>query len=209
MGAEIMVDSLDHDALRRPHLRRVRRGAAALRTSRRHPGLLAGSAIGGITLFRPGDAVPVAVAAGIMLAPVLLALPIRRAIGIAAAAVLATGAWTAITAGLILATSGFEPGTYYALSARYGFEFRSLPLRWVTLMIDARPIFDGVGTQSTEPGLHRGMCEVFPWIIPGIGGLAACWFRRGGKRVHVLLVVWLALYLALMLSYRDLNILEF
>ena len=171
--------------------------------------LLAGSAIGGITLFRPGDAAPVALAAALALAPDLLALPIRRAIAIAAAAVLATGAWTAVTAGIIAATSGFGPGTYYALSARFGFEFRLLPLRWVTFMIDARPIFDGVGTQRIEPGLHRGMCEVFPWIIPGVGGIAACWFGRGGKRVHVLLITWLALYLALALSYRDLHILGF
>ena len=171
--------------------------------------LLAGSAIGGITLFRPGDAAPVALAAVVALTPILLALPTRRAIGIAAAAVLTTVVWIAVTVGIIDATSGLGLGTYSALSARLGFEFRLLPLRWVTFMIDARPIFDGVGTQRIEAGLHRGMCEVFPWIIPGIGGVAACWFGCGSRRVHVLLVTWLALHLALMLSYRDLHTLGF
>jgi hypothetical protein len=168
--------------------------------------LLAGSAVGGITLFRPGDTAPVAVAAAVALAPVLLALPIREAIGVIVASVLATGAWVAVTLGIIAATSGFGPGTYYAQSAKIGFEIRLVLLHWVTFMIDGRPVFDGVGAPSAQPGLHRGMCEVFPWIIPGIGGIAACWFGRNGKRVHVLLVTWLALYLVLMLSYRDFHI---
>ena len=175
-----------------------------------HPGiaraLLAGCAIGGITLFRPGDAVPVALAAAVALAPRLLAMPIRASAGVAAASVLAAAAMAGVTVGLIAATSGFGPGTYYAESAKIGFEFRLLPLRWVSLVIDPRPIFDGVGTDRILPGLHRGLAEVFPWIIPGIGGVAACWFGRGEKRVYVLLATWLAGHLALFLSYRDLHI---
>jgi hypothetical protein len=169
--------------------------------------LAAGSAIGGITLFRPGDAVPVALAAAIALAPAMFAVPIRRAAGMVVAAVLATGAWVAVTVAIIDATSGFGPGTYYALSDKFGFEFRLLPLHWVTFMINARPDLGGIGTQRIEPGLHRGLCEVFPWIIPGVGGIAGCWFGAKERRVHVLLVSWLVLYLALMLSYRDLHIL--
>ena len=74
-------------------------------------------------------------------------------------------------------------------------------------MIDARPIFDGVGTERVVPGLHRGLAEVFPWMIAGVGGMAACWFGRGSKRVHVLLATWLAAQMAMMLSYRSLHIL--
>jgi len=120
--------------------------------------LLAGGAIGGITFFRPGDAVPVALAAAVALTPCLLVLPIRRAGGIVAASVLAVAALTGTAAAIVAATSGFGPGTYYAVSGDVGFEFRLLPLRWVTLMIDGRPLLDGVGTERLEPGLHRGLC---------------------------------------------------
>jgi len=170
--------------------------------------LLAGCAVGGITFFRPGDAVPVALAAAVALTPRLLALPIRRAAGITAASVLAAAAASGTAAAIIAATSGFGPGTYYAVSAAIGFEFRLLPLRWVTQMINGHPLFDGVGAERLEPGLHRGLCEGFPWIIPGVGGAAACWFARDGLRVHVLLVTWLAAHLALTLCYRDLHILS-
>jgi hypothetical protein len=170
--------------------------------------LLAGGAIGGITFFRPGDAVPVALAAAVALTPRLLALPMRRAAGIAVVSVLGAAAVAGAAACAIVATSGVGPGTYYARSTSIGFEFRLLPLRWVTLMINAQPVFDGVGTQRLEPGLHRGLCEGFPWIIPGVGGAAACWFAGGARRVHVLLVTWLAAHLALVLSYRDLHILS-
>jgi len=183
---------------------------AVLRLAER-PGIgraiLAGLAIGGITLFRPGDAVPVALAAAVALAPRLLAMPIRPAAGIAGASMLATGAMAALTAAIIAATSGFGPGTYYDRSAHEGFDFRLLALRWVSLVIDARPIFDGVGTERVVPGLHRGLAEVFPWMIAGVGGMAACWFGRGSKRVHVLLATWLAAQMAMMLSYRSLHIL--
>jgi hypothetical protein len=184
---------------------------AVLRLAER-PGLgralLAGCAVGGITLFRPADAVPVALAAAVALTPRLLALPVHRAAGIAAAAVLAATAATGAAVAIIAATSGFGPGTYYAVSAAIGFEYHLLALRWVTLMIDGRPLFDGVGAERLEPGLHRGLCEGFPWIVPGVGGAAACWFTRDGLRVHVLLVTWLAAHLALTLCYRDLHILS-
>ena len=175
-----------------------------------HPGigraLLAGGAIGGIALFRPSDAVPVAFAATLALTPCLLALPIRRAAGVAAVAVLAAVAMSGTAVAIIAATSGFGPDTYYDRSGRIGFEFRLLPLRWVSLVINGHPLFDGVGTDRLRPGLHRGLCEGFPWIIPGVGGAAACWFGSETRRIHILLVSWLAAHMALMLSYRDLHI---
>jgi hypothetical protein len=157
--------------------------------------------------FRPGDAVPVAFAAAVALTPCLLTLPIRRAAAVAASVIAAVAA-SGAAAGTIAATSGFGAGTYHDLSARIGFEFRLLPLRWVSLGIKANPLFDGVGTDRIEPGLHRGLCEGFPWIIPGVGGAAVCWFGRDTRHVHALLVIWLAAHMALMLSYRDLHILS-
>ncbi|HEY3847971.1 MAG TPA: hypothetical protein VGL95_12750 [Acetobacteraceae bacterium] len=168
--------------------------------------LLAGGAVGGMIFFRPGDAAPVALAAVVALTPRLVAMRIRTAAGVAVASVLAAAAVSGVAAAIIAATSGFGPDTYYAVSARFGFEFRLLPLRWVSLIIDARPLLDGAGTDRVEPGQHRGLAEVFPWIIAGVGGVAACWFGREEKRVHVLLATWLAAHLALMLCYRDLHI---
>lgn len=173
-----------------------------------HRALVAGSAIGAIALFRPGSAVPVAIAASVAIAPVLLRLPLRRAIWIGAAAVLAASAWVALTVGIIAATSGFGPGTYYALSSAIGFDVGLLPLHWVTFMIDSRPVFNGVHVEQFPVDLH-GLCEAFPWIVPGLGGIAAAWTGPRPQRVHVLLVTWLALHLALTLSYRDLHILGF
>jgi hypothetical protein len=170
--------------------------------------LFAGGAIGGIALFRPSDAAPVAFAAALALTPCLLALPIRRAAGVAACAALGVAVTSGAAAAIITATSGFGPSTYYDLSGRIGFEFRLLPLRWVSLVISGHPLFDGVGTDRLRPGLHRGLCEGFPWIIPGVGGAAACWLDKDARRVHLLLVPWLAAHMALMLSYRDLHILS-
>ena len=141
---------------------------AVLRLAEQHGirrALLAGCAVRGITFFRPGDAVPVAVAAAVALTPCLLTLPVRHAAGIAAASVIAAVAACGAAAGIIAATSGFGPGTCYDLSARIGFEFQLLPLRWVSLVINGNPLFDGVGTNRLEPGLHRGLCEGFPRII--------------------------------------------
>jgi hypothetical protein len=101
--------------------------------------LLAGCAVGGIMFLRPGDAVPVAFAAAVALTTCLLTLPIRRAAAVAASVIAAVAA-SGAAAGIIAATSGFGAGTYYDLSARIGFEFRLLPLRWVSLVINANPL---------------------------------------------------------------------
>lgn len=170
--------------------------------------LLAGAAVGGITLFRPSDMVPVAIASALVLAPWLLRLPLRQAAGMAGSIILGSGAALAGAAGLVAVTNGFDSG-YFGISARFGFEFRLLPLRWVTFVISGQPLFDGVGTERLEGGLRRGLAEVFPWIIPGIGGMAACWIGGRAGRPHALLAAWLAVHMALLLSYRDLHTLGF
>jgi hypothetical protein len=95
------------------------------------------------------------------------------------------------------------------MSARYGFEIGLIPLRWVSLVISGSPLFDGVGTERVEAGLHLGLAQIFPWIITGIGGVAACLAGARIRTVHVLLASWLALHVSMMLAYRDLHMLGF
>lgn len=169
----------------------------------------AGAALGAIVLFRPGDVLPAALASILVMVPVLWRLPLRHALAISlcvTAGVLALGGM-ALT--LIAVTTGFGPDTYYGQSAATGFEWRLLPLRFVTLILDPRPLLDGVGTERVEPGIHRGLAEVFVWLLPGLAAAAALCASRARLRVHVLLGLWAVAHLALLLCYRDLHILGF
>lgn len=169
----------------------------------------AGAALGAITLFRPGDVMPVAVASAVVMVPVLWRMGFVRASAVVASAFVAFACLVGASYGLIAATTGFGPDTYYGQSAVTGFEWRLLPLRFVTLVLDPRPLLDGVGAERGDPGQHRGLAEVFVWMLPGLAaGVALCASRRA-RVVHVLLAVWAAGHLALLLCYRDLHILGF
>ncbi len=169
----------------------------------------AGAALGAIVLFRPGDVMPVAVAAGAVMLPVLWGLPARRAWALSLCAAGAAAGMVGVAWALIAVSTGFGPDTYYGQSAATGFEWRLLPLRFVTLVLDPRPLFDGVGAERVEPGSHRGMAEVFVWMLPGLAAGVALCASRARLRVHVLLALWAAGHLALLLCYRDLHILGF
>ncbi len=97
-----------------------------------------------------------------------------------------------------LAVDGLRADGYLLSSAGYGFEWRLLPLRWVILMIDPKPLFiDG-----------QGLAQVFPWIVPGLVGMVALLLAR---RVSVPRFVHWAVVAAVMadvvqfLCYRDLH----
>ena len=171
--------------------------------------LAAGAAMGAIVLFRPGDLMPVALAGGLVMLPVLRRLGVLPACVVVASAASASACLAGVTFGLIAATSGFGPDTYYGQSAAVGFEWRLLPLRFVTLVLDPRPLFDGVGAERADPGQHRGLAEVFVWVLPGLAAGVALSASRHARRVHVVLAVWAAAHLALLLCYRDLHILGF
>ena len=158
--------------------------------------MLAGVGIAG---FRPADAaVAVAVSGAIMswsLAERRPGWPRVRAIAIAA--LLGAASPLLLFGGAYLAVWGAALSGYVTLSQAYGFEWRLLPLRWVELMIDPKPIFpDG-----------RGLAAVFPWIAPGVLGMAACLAAPGGvpRRLHVLVIAATLLDCAAFLTYRDLQ----
>lgn len=168
--------------------------------------LSAGAAVGAIAFFRPSDAAPVAIAAALVVLPCLIQITRKNAFAVLGGLSLGFFAVCAATAAIIAMTSGFGAGTYYELSSKYGFELGLIPSRWITLFISGNPIFDGVGTPESRANLHVGLAENFPWIVFGIGGMAACLASGRVRAIHVLLCTWLILHIALMLSYRDLHI---
>ncbi|PZW48791.1 hypothetical protein C8P66_104208 [Humitalea rosea] len=94
---------------------------------------------------------------------------------------------------------GFAQSPYMAGSARTGFEWRLLPLRWVTLMLDPRPLLPQ----------GRGLISAFPWIVSGLAGALALMLlpsRGPGRRApHLALGGAMACHVALYLCYRDLH----
>ncbi len=97
---------------------------------------------------------------------------------------------------LHLAAHQFSVGRYLQGSAGVGFEWRLLPLRWVLLVIDSRPL-------TAE---YAGMAAGIPWFAPGIAGLLyACLIRGPGRAAWRLVTAAILLHLAVYLCYRDLE----
>lgn len=154
---------------------------------------LAGLCVGALASVRPADAALLGVVAGLVV--VLAARPLLRpaaalAAGVAAPALLTLALYTAV--------HGWHLSPYLAYSAELGFEPRLLPLQWVTLVLDPRPMLpDGIG-----------LIAVFPFIATGLAGMAACLVQppaAGTRRAHLLLGGTAAAYGALYLCYRDLH----
>jgi hypothetical protein len=100
-----------------------------------------------------------------------------------------------LVAAVHLLVFGLAPGPYVTLSGRIGFEWRLLPMRWVLLMLDPRPLLsDG-----------QGLIGAFPSIAPGIAGMAAALATATQRRAHLLVIAVAVAELALMLCYRDLH----
>ena len=158
---------------------------------------LAGTATAG---FRSADAaaVVVAVSGAAMGWTLVHAWPgWRRAGRVAAAAFAGAAIPAAVFGSAYLAVFGLRPNGYLTLSGAFGFEWRLLPLRWVALMIDPKPLFpDG-----------QGLAAAFPWIAPGVAGMAACLVTPLGvpRRLHALVIGATLLDCALFLAYRDLH----
>ncbi len=154
----------------------------------------------GVALFRPIDAAVLLGAVGLVAAPALLRDPpgprammaaaLAAAAGLAGAALLLTLPYVAIY--------GLHASGYVASSSALGFEWRLVPLRWVTIVLSPRPLFpDG-----------QGLAEVFPWMIAGLAGAGACLaaLPGGGRRtLHAVVIVAMAGQVVLYLANRDLH----
>jgi hypothetical protein len=79
-----------------------------------------------------------------------------------------------------------------------GFDWRLLPSRWVTLILDPRPLFPE----------GRGIIEVYPWMVPALAGTAVYLItpdRRSSRVAHAIIIGAAVTYLAAYLCYRDLH----
>jgi hypothetical protein len=94
------------------------------------------------------------------------------------------------------ATHGGSGGHYVSKSFNIGFDWRLLPLRWVTLVLDPRPLLpEGMG-----------LAEALPWIVPGFGGLLFLVAGHGrDSAAWRFIAVSILLHWMLYLSYRDLQ----
>ena len=161
---------------------------------------IAGLCAGAVGAFRPADAILLALIAGAAGAWALWRTwpGWAAALRSAAAAGLGAGMAAAPAVAGYLVVNGWQMNGYLTLSAAIGFEWRLLPLRWVTIMLDPRPLFpDG-----------RGLVTAFPWVAAGLAGMVACLIRppSGAPRfAHALVAGAACAHIALYLCYRDLH----
>ncbi len=161
--------------------------------------LLAGAAGAMVGAFRPTDMMVALVPAALLIAATLL---IRRAawgdwLRTAAAGAAGVLAVFALIAVFYVPIYGWGPSPYMIGAARCGFEWGLLPLRWVTLMLDPRPLLpDG-----------RGLISAFPWFLSGLGGGLALILLpgRAARLPYVVVGGAFAFHTALYLCYRDIH----
>jgi hypothetical protein len=150
--------------------------------------------------LRPSDAMGTTVAAA---AGIALSLLIHRGgakrIGLAVLSALLGLLVVALTLGLAyFALYGLEKSGYVTLSMSLGFEWRLLPLRWILLVLDPRPVL----------AEGKGLIAGFPWIVPGIAGCAAAFLVPANperRMVNGIVIAAAALHTMLYLCYRDLH----
>ena len=171
------------------------------------PAALAAVAASSLALFRPTDAMAAyAVIPAFMACALVAALPgFAAAVRITAAAVSGAVLPLAVLGALHVAIHGFSPGAYVAYSASVGFEWGLVPLRWVMIVLGPQP-FMATHLQGGVAG-GKGLAVMFPWIIPGLAGMAACLLTRSarGRGAHAMVVGVTAAQMLFYLAYRDLH----
>ncbi len=153
-------------------------------------GLVAAS----VFLFRPMDAVPVCLAAAATTAWALRRQLTWRLVGAGAAGALLP---VLVAGTLHLLVFGMHKGLYLEQSGQTGFEWRLIPLHWVTIVVSPLPQYPG----------SFSLAQTFPWLIPGVAGMVACLVgSRGMLRLrHALVIGTVLLHCGLYLAYRDLH----
>ena len=156
--------------------------------------MLAAGLAGLIVLFRPTDAAVLMAATGALIAWTAIR---RRRWAVLPAAAAGFCAGPLLLLGTHWLTHGWTLGYYFENSRLIGFEWRLLPLRWVSLVLSPQPEF----------GAGDGLEGFFPYLLPGIAGVLACLCPPGRAWVRHALVGGTACgFLGLYLCYRDLHV---
>lgn len=152
---------------------------------------------GAIAMVRPPDSASVLLACGLGIGPALLRRPLRPRLASIGWGALGLACSLGVLVASYLAIYGLNESRYLLNSRSIGFEWRSLPLRWVMLGLDPHPLFsDG-----------RGLVAAFPWLAPGAAALAACLMapsRRGRLAPHLVVGTATMAHVLVYLTYRDL-----
>jgi len=153
-----------------------------------------GAAVGAVLLFRPTDAAILVASTGLFAGVVIV---LRRDWRSAAAGLSSATLCAIVSLALYNAVYGWRTSYYLKWSALVGFEWRLLPLQWVTIVIDPEPLIPG----------EIGLARAFWWTVPGIVGGAACLAVTRGRALarHGAVLGAVALHLAVYLAYRDLH----
>lgn len=162
--------------------------------------LALGLCVGAEAGVRPADAAVLGSVAGLAAGIALLQQRPGWMVAARAGAAATVGVVIAVLPTLIayVAINGWSLNGYLQLSAAIGFEWRLLPLHWVTLFLSPEPLFP----------TGYGMVKAFPWIVPGLAGMAACLVAppgRGARLAHVPVIGATVTHIALYLCYRDLH----
>ncbi|MBS7698627.1 hypothetical protein [Chelatococcus sp. YT9] len=164
-------------------------------------GAIAGVSGSLIAAARPVDALVVLGVAGTVTCMSLLwqRAPIRSGAAFILGGIAGSVVGAVLLAVPYLLIYGFRLSDYVAMSDRIGFEWRLLPVRWVTLVISPYPLF--------PDALGKGLAERFPWIISGFAGMIACIIVTPGAAArfrHLIVIGATVAYFLLYLTYRDL-----
>ena len=153
----------------------------------------AGACGASLLLFRPSDLV--------VLVPVIAFCGTAAARNGGSSRVLQDGALfstgfalpAAIAFGIYLAINGPYESAYLHQAAGLGFDVTQLPVKWVTIFLDPKPLY-----LSGE-----GVLRAYPWVCFGIiGAVQFSIFKQSGR--HALVAAVMLAYSALYLSYVDL-----
>ena len=156
-------------------------------------GLVAGS----IALFRPTDVIPLGAALAFWTLVSLRTIGWRRLALVAGGGIAGAAVPLAVTVASYVAVFGFSRNTYLLQSAETGFEWRLIPLHWVTLFVSPQLAFPD----------EFSLSQRFPWVVPGVAGMVACLVSTHGetRRRHGLVISAVALHCSLYMAYRDLH----
>lgn len=163
---------------------------------------LVGLAGGAIAAFRPSDAMPVWLACALWLGVVLLRQPRRypqswlRIAASIGAGLLGLAISLGLLSAAYLAIYGLHESDYVQLAGAIGFEWRSLAVRWVTLGLDPRPLYEG-----------RGLVAAFPWLPLSLAIFPAyllLFVRSPRWLAHGLIITASSLHMVIYLTFRDL-----